>query len=150
MHGLCCWGVCAAWQSLLGLCSAFPVTGLRQGCSQSFGLLWEPAGVVMLCVPFSLLFSLTLLSSPQLPKYFGFAGLWFIPLWGLKVSKGLVKADWVGEMKSQQWWELQHTGCSKLPEKLCDEYNFMGGTSAEVYVFLYIKSERDLKVPRPC
>lgn len=46
-----------------------------QGCPQSFWFGMETAGVVIaLCVPFSLLFSLALLSSPQLPKYFEFAG----------------------------------------------------------------------------
>lgn len=88
-------GSCAAWQSLLQLqllCSAFPVAALRQGFSQSFWFAVETCwGGYAVCVPSSLLFCLMLLSSPQLPKYFGFAGVWFSPLWGLKMSNRFCK-----------------------------------------------------------
>lgn len=77
-------GVCAAWQSLLTLqllCSAFPIRALRQGCPQSFWFTMETSwGGYVPCVPSSLLFSLMLLSSPYLPKYFEFAEFWFSPL----------------------------------------------------------------------
>lgn len=86
----------------------FLITDLRQDCPESFWFSVETdlCGYAQ-CMPACLLFSsLTLIPSPQSPKYFQLKGCFASPLCTPGVQQALcVKTVWVG--LSQWWQELQ-------------------------------------------